>query len=373
MARALALAERGWGLVQPNPMVGAVVVRDGRVVGEGWHDRFGGDHAEVVALRAAGEATRGATLFVTLEPCAHHGKTPPCADAIVRAGIARVVYGASDPHPRAGGGANALAKAGLEVRGPTAPDAVRAQNAAFFHQVRGTGPFVAVKLAMSLDGWLGTAGEETAVTGPEARAAALDLRAGYDAILVGSTTAGVDDPELTARGGARPRRAPVRAVADSAARLAPGARMLRAGEGPVWVFVAEDADAGRRRTLEEAGARVVPVARGTGGLDIVAVLDAFQRGAVRSVLCEGGGRLAAALLTGGHVQRLHVFLAPRVFGDDAVPAFPSGSFTPGSPEGWVVTRVAARGADAEVVWDRVDGGAGPREGPPPGTPAAEGG
>ena len=258
MSRALALAERGWGRVRPNPMVGAVVVREGRVVGEGWHERFGGDHAEIVALRTAGEAARGATLYVTLEPCAHHGKTPPCADAIVEAGVARVVYGASDPHPRAAGGARALAAAGVAVEGPVRALEVRSQNAAFYHRQAGKGPFVALKLALSLDGKLGLRGEETSVTGPEARAAALDLRAGYDAILVGSTTAAVDDPELTARGAIRPRRQPIRAVADTEARLSPRpgcSAPTRAKPGCSWRRTRTPTDGARWRRRARASCR----------------------------------------------------------------------------------------------------------------------
>ncbi|HSM37158.1 MAG TPA: bifunctional diaminohydroxyphosphoribosylaminopyrimidine deaminase/5-amino-6-(5-phosphoribosylamino)uracil reductase RibD [Longimicrobiales bacterium] len=370
MSRALALAERGWGRVRPNPMVGAIVVREGRVVGEGWHERFGGDHAEIAALRAAGEAARGATLYVTLEPCAHHGKTPPCADAIVEAGVARVVFGASDPHPRAAGGARALAAAGVAVEGPVRASAVRSQNAAFFHRQAGEGPFVALKLALSLDGKLGLRGEETAVTGPEARAAALDLRAGYDAILVGSTTAAVDDPELTARGAIRPRLPPIRAVADTEARLSPQARLLRADAGEAWVFVAEDADPARRGALSATGARVVPLPRGSAGLEPSALLDALEQAGAHAVLCEGGGRLAGSLLSADLVHRLHAFVAPRTFGDDGVPAFPGGAFAPGSPAGWQVSRIVSRGRDVEIAWDRTGGRAG---GASPGAAAERGG
>ncbi len=352
MARALALAERGWGRVQPNPMVGAVIVRDGTVVGEGWHGAFGGEHAEVAALREAGDAARGADLYVTLEPCAHHGKTPPCTDAIAAAGIRRVIYGAADPHPRAGGGAAALAERGVGVEGPVASDAVRSQNAPFFHRLAGGGPFLTLKLALSLDGKLGLEGEETRVTGAEARAAALDLRAGYDAILVGAGTARVDDPELTARGSVRPRTPPIRAVADTEARLASDARLLRSGEGPVWVFVAADADAPSRERLERAGARVVPVPRARDGLRVAAMLDAFAGAGAGAVLCEGGGRLAASILRDRLAHRLHMFLAPRVFGSRGVPAFPFPDGPAGTGAGWRVTRLARRGGDAEIVWDR---------------------
>jgi diaminohydroxyphosphoribosylaminopyrimidine deaminase/5-amino-6-(5-phosphoribosylamino)uracil reductase len=378
MERACALAERGWGRVQPNPMVGAVVVLDGQVVGEGWHEEFGAPHAEVVALAAAGERARGADLYVSLEPCAHHGKTPPCTEAILEAGVARVVYGAPDPHPRAAGGARVLRERGVQVEGPAAVDRVRSQNAAFYHGLSADRPFVALKLAMSLDGKLGRAGEETRVTGPLARAAALDLRAGYDAILVGANTARVDDPALTARGTVRPRRPPVRAVVASDAGLDPGGGLLSAGDagGPVWVFVAEDAPPERSRSLATAGARVVAVPRAPRGLSLPAVLEAFAAGGARSVLCEGGGLLAASLLDEGLVDRLHLFFAPLTFGPEGVPAFPAstpadqaavtGAARPARPVSspadaagtvplWRVTRLRPHGPDAEVVWDRTAG------------------
>lgn len=372
--RACELAERGWGRVGPNPMVGAVVVRDGVAVGEGWHAEYGGPHAEVVALRAAGEAARGADLYVSLEPCAHHGKTPPCTEAILAAGVARLIYGAADPDPRAGGGARLLRERGVLVEGPAAPERVRALNAPFFHAFEAERPFLALKLAVSLDGKLGRAGEETPVTGPAARAAALDLRAGYDAILVGANTARVDDPALTARGSVRPLRPPVRAVLDTGATLDPASALLAAAEadGPAWVFAAEDAPAARERALASAGARVVRVPRASSGLSLPDVLAELAAHGVHAVLCEGGGILAASLLEAGFVDRLHLFLAPVRFGPAGVPAFPaalgaasppSGSapardrpaaaIPPGTGGAWRVTRLRAHGPDVEVVWDRV--------------------
>ncbi len=370
MDLACELAERGWGRVEPNPMVGAVVVRDGAVLGEGWHAEFGAPHAEIVALERAGAGARGADLYVSLEPCAHHGKTPPCTDAILAAGVARVVYGAADPHPRAGGGAAALRERGVKVEGPVAPERVRALNAAFFHRFESARPFVALKLAVSLDGRLGRRGEETRVTGPLARAAALDLRAGYDAVMVGAITARVDDPALTARGSIRPRHPPVRAVLDSDAALDSGAALLGAGadDGPAWVFVAQDAPGARVRALADAGARVVGVPRAPSGLSLEDVLAAFAAHGVRSVLCEGGGVLAASLLQARLVDRLHLFLAPVRYGPEGVPAFPesasaeargadrarvgSGAIGLGPGDAWRVPRLRAHGPDAEVVWDR---------------------
>lgn len=349
MARALALAERGWGRVHPNPLVGAVLVRDGRIVGEGWHEELGGPHAETVALQAAGQHARGAHLYVTLEPCAHRGRTPPCTEAILAAGVASVTYGATDPHPEAAGGARVLAENGVSVEGPVATAAVRSQNAPFFHRLGGKGPFLALKLAMSLDGKLGREGEETAVTGEAARAAAHRLRAGFDAILVGGTTARVDDPRLTVRGDVIPRVAPIRAVATASGALNPASQVF-AASGPAWVFVPEDANRETIEGLERAGARVIGVRAGGAGLDPEAILRAFEQEGVRTILCEGGGRLGAAFLQAGLVNRLHLFVTPRAFGAEGVPAFPLD----GLPGDWTVADLKAHGRDVEISWDRAD-------------------
>ncbi|MGH7464924.1 MAG: bifunctional diaminohydroxyphosphoribosylaminopyrimidine deaminase/5-amino-6-(5-phosphoribosylamino)uracil reductase RibD, partial [Longimicrobiales bacterium] len=237
MRRALALARRGWGRVQPNPMVGAVVVHDGQTLGEGFHEEYGGPHAEVIALRQAGEAARGATLYVTLEPCAHHGKTPPCVDAIIAAGISHVVYAAADPNTTARGGSRQLTEAGIELTEGVERDAARALNAVFFHIHEEGAPFVALKLAMSLDAGIARApGVQTSLTGPAAQAAMHGLRSGYDAIMVGIGTVLCDDPLLTVRE-APVRRPPVRIVADTNARLPIDSNLVRtAGAVPVWVL-----------------------------------------------------------------------------------------------------------------------------------------
>ena len=221
MIRALDLAWRGWGRVSPNPLVGAVVLRGGEVVGEGWHAEFGGPHAEVVALGAAGTHAAGATLVVTLEPCAHQGKTPPCVDAILAAGIARVVIAIRDPDPTARGGAEQLRGRGVDVAIGLCAEAAAAQNAPFlFARARPQRPFVALKLATSIDGRIADAeGRSRWVSGPEAREHVHWLRAGFDAIAVGGTTALRDNPQLTVRGSVVPRRPPVRVVFDRRAML----------------------------------------------------------------------------------------------------------------------------------------------------------
>jgi diaminohydroxyphosphoribosylaminopyrimidine deaminase / 5-amino-6-(5-phosphoribosylamino)uracil reductase len=349
MRRALQLAESGWGRVQPNPLVGAVVVRDGRVVAEGAHREFGGPHAEVEALRTAGDAARGATLYVTLEPCNHQGKTPPCTDAILGAGIGRVVFAAPDTNPHAAGGADRLRHEGLEVQGGVERDAARVQNAMFFHATERATTFVALKYAMSLDARLGReAGRPTAVTGPVARQDAHRLRAGFDAIMVGSGTVFADDPLLTVRGPVTPRRPPIRMVLASDGELPPGSHLLTTpDDGPVWIFHAADA-AGPGP--EARGVRAIAVPRGDDGLRLDAVLDTVWRAGVRSVLCEGGGRLGAALLRGGHVQRLYLYLAPVLYGESGVAAFP-GEF-PGPAAGWAPTGLRRLDPDVLLQLDR---------------------
>jgi diaminohydroxyphosphoribosylaminopyrimidine deaminase/5-amino-6-(5-phosphoribosylamino)uracil reductase len=352
MRQALALAERGWGRVHPNPLVGAVVVRAGEVVGTGYHNEYGGPHAEVLALEAAGERARGATIYVTLEPCAHHGKTPPCTEAILRAGVARVVFAAADPHAEARGGAARLRAAGVEVVEGVEREAARAQNAIFFHGVEREPPFVALKYALTLDARLAESPHRpSAVTGPEARAETHRLRAGFDAIMVGSGTALADDPLLTVRGAVAPRVPLARLVLDTEARLPVDARLLRTtAEAPVLLLCAEDAPVARREALEEAGARILTLPRGERGLQIGAALERLHSEGIRSIFCEGGGRLGASLLQADLVHRLYLFYAPRLFGETGVPAFPGGFGA--AAEGWRQRRLESFGDDLLVVFDR---------------------
>ena len=333
----MALGREGWGYVHPNPLVGCVLVKDGVVVGEGHHERFGGAHAEVNAIARAGEKARGATAFVSLEPCNHAGKTPPCSKALLAAGITRVVFAAPDPGRTSGGGGAALREAGLDVTGPTQKEAdYRRENPAFFFNAEHNASYVALKLAQSLDGFIAAApGKKTLITGEEAHLETHRLRAGFDAVLVGSGTALVDDPRLTVRlpgqdpkaGGAynalpSPRR--TRIILDSDARLSPGARVFAdVSDSPVLVFTSEDAPEGARKGLESAGATVVPVPGGPGGLSLEAAIGSCWEMGIRSIFCEGGGRLGSALLVGGFARRLYLFVAPFVLGEGAVPGLPN--------------------------------------------------
>lgn len=380
MRRALDLAGRGWGRVHPNPLVGAVVVHGSEVVGEGYHAEYGGPHAEVAALDAAGDRAHGATLYVTLEPCSHHGKTPPCTDAIVAAGVRRVVIAAEDPHSRAAGGAERLRRAGVEVTLGVEREAARSQNAIFMHaHERGT-PFVSLKYALSLDARLSeTAGRPSAVTGPAANAETHRLRAGYDAIMVGIGTALADDPLLTVRGEVEPRVPPTRIVLDSRARLPVDSRLARTVDvAPVLVVCGADAPAERTEALEAVGVAVERVgAEAAGseraeveaeaaagpekvvtthgaaprpGLPIDAVLGMLAERGIRSIFCEGGGRLGSALLAADAVERMYLFYAPKLYGPDGAPAFTGPAA--GTREGWRRARLAAFDEDVLIVLDR---------------------
>lgn len=326
MDRALELALGGWGQVAPNPLVGAVVVREGVVVGEGCHAGFGRDHAEVVALRAAGDRARDADLYVTLEPCAHRGKTPPCTAAILKAGVRRVVIANRDPNPVAGGGAEFLMRRGVEVVNGVRWTAAARLNASFLWHGRGLGPWVTLKLALSRDMRIAARpGERTSITGPEAAHWVHTQRAGHDSILVGGRTALIDDPLLTVRG-VPVRKPPVRVVLDPALDLSPDSNLVAtAGEAPLLVLCGDAASAARRCVLEERGATVREVGvRPDGSLSLPDVLGTLDRRGVASVFVEGGGRLAAALLRDGLVQRQYLLLASFSIGPEGVPAYDGG-------------------------------------------------
>ena len=318
MARALELAERGWGRVAPNPMVGAVIVRDGEVVGEGWHTEYGHPHAEVEALRAAGEAARGATAFVTLEPCSHYGKTPPCTGALLAAGVRRVVFAASDPNPRAAGGGEVLREAGVEVLGGVMEAEARDQNAIFFHaHSQPDRPFVALKLALTLDGRIADhAGHSVWITGEESRAEVHRLRAGFDAVAVGSGTALADDPRLTVRGTLEPRVPPARVVFDRGLRLPlESVLVTTAREVPVIAVAGTVPPAEHAAALETRGVQVLRAG------DVHDGLRALWDSGVRSLFVEGGATLAGEMLRAGVVDRLYLFYAPLFLGPGGVGAF----------------------------------------------------
>jgi diaminohydroxyphosphoribosylaminopyrimidine deaminase / 5-amino-6-(5-phosphoribosylamino)uracil reductase len=323
MRAALALAARGLGRTWPNPAVGCVLVRDGVVVGRGWTQPGGRPHAEAEALARAGDAARGATAYVSLEPCAHTGKTPPCADALIAAGIGRVVVATEDPDPRVSGqGLARLREAGIAVATGLCSAEADELNAGFFLRVQHGRPLLSLKLATSLDGRIATrAGDSKWITGEAARRRAHLLRATHDAILVGTGTALADDPELTCRLPGLTAPSPVRVVLDRALRLPATSKLLAtARDVSTWIVTAAGGDTTRRAALQQMGVELIDVPTASGHLDLRATLSALGARGITRVLAEGGSALAASLLREHLVDRVYWFRAAAIIGGDGVPA-----------------------------------------------------
>ena len=323
MRAALALARRGLGTTWPNPSVGCVVVQGGRVVGRGRTASGGRPHAESAALAMAGPAARGADVYVTLEPCNHTGQTPPCTEALIAAGVARVMVAGSDPDPRVdGSGIERLRAAGIEViTGMLAAEA-DAMQAGFLLSIRVGRPLVTLKLASTLDGRIATRGGESQwITGPAAREAAHALRGQHDAVMVGVGTAVADNPLLTCRIAGFRTRPVVRVVVDSHLRTPLTARLVAtAGSDPSWMLHRSGVDPARAEAFTSAGVRLFDVAGGDRGVDLLAGLRALAAAGITRVLVEGGAKLAAGLLRDGLVDRIAWFHAPTVMGGDGWPA-----------------------------------------------------
>src|SRR5262245_41892284 len=316
MARALELAMLGWGQVSPNPLVGAVLVKDDEIVGEGAHRQFGGPHAEIEAIADAGERARGSTMYVTLEPCTHYGKTPPCVDAIMNAGVSRVVTAIRDPNPKAAGGVERLKEAGIAVDVGVRAEEAAEINAPFLNAVRSDRPWVTLKLAVSLDGAIADASRRPGwLTGPAARQRVHYLRAGSDAIGVGMGTVLADDPLLTVRDAEPPRVAPTRVIFSRTGRLPVTSKLAqRTHEGSVMVF-ASTPDTSYEHDLRGLGVEVIAAASLEEAMRVLKV-----RG-VHSLLIEGGASLTSALLEADLVDRLVLFQAPVILGEGGLPAF----------------------------------------------------
>jgi diaminohydroxyphosphoribosylaminopyrimidine deaminase / 5-amino-6-(5-phosphoribosylamino)uracil reductase len=349
MRRACELAERGLGAVEPNPAVGAVIVDDQlRLVGEGYHEQIGGPHAEVQALRQAGERARGGTLFVTLEPCCHTGRTPPCTRAVIAAGILRVVVGVQDPAPHANGrGLSELRSAGIDVEVGLLADVASRLIAPFAKRVSTGLPYVHAKWAMTLDGRIATRnGDSQWISNERARQIVHDLRGRMDAIVVGSRTATIDDPLLTARPPG-PRTA-VRIVFDSRAELPLTSRLVQtARDAPLLIAAHQSADPGRVAALAATGAEVLtlPAADGGGRPDPRALLEELGRREMTNVLVEGGGGLLGALFDRRLVDECHVFIASKIVG---------GGEAPAAVAGWGIERMADALALADPQIERID-------------------
>lgn len=315
MSRALELAPRGEGRVEPNPMVGCIIVRDGEIVGEGWHERFGGFHAEVNALRAARDNTRGATLYVTLEPCCHTGKTPPCTDAIVQAGITRVVAATRDPFPKVdGGGIAALQAAGIACDVGAMVQQANELLAPYRKLIATGKPWIIAKWAMTIDGKLATrTGDSKWISNESSRKIVHELRGRMDAILIGSGTARVDDPLLTARPPGP--RVPLRVVLDSHASLSLESQLVRtAHDAPIIVATSRHADHKNRHALEQAGVEVLPLAGESHAERIETLLTELGQRQCTNVLVEGGSRLLGSLFDLHAIDEVHAFISPKLVG-----------------------------------------------------------
>ncbi|MGO4716800.1 bifunctional diaminohydroxyphosphoribosylaminopyrimidine deaminase/5-amino-6-(5-phosphoribosylamino)uracil reductase RibD [Bradyrhizobium sp. 2TAF24] len=356
MQLALALGRRGLGRTWPNPAVGAVVVKDGIIVGRGWTAPGGRPHAEPQALQRAGAAARGATLYVTLEPCSHHGKTPPCADAIVAAGIVRVVSAIEDPNPDVAGQGHArLRAAGIKVDvGLGAEEAAR-DHAGHFRCVRDSRPHVILKLAVSRDDRIASAGHQpVAITGEAAQARVHLLRAQNDAILIGVGTARADDPLLTCRLPGMVARSPVRVVLDTHLRLKPASRLAAsARQTPLWVLTGAAAEAPAAAILGAEGAQVIRLATGPAGLALDAVLRELAKRGITRLMVEGGAQVAASFVSAGLVDEVWLLRGPQTIGDDGVAALhtlPLSTIT-ASPA-WRVRRTETLQSDLLTIYER---------------------
>lgn len=359
MRHALGLGARELGHVWPNPAVGCVIVNEGRIVGRGWTAPGGRPHAETVALAQAGAQARGASVYVTLEPCAHQGQTPPCADALIAAGVARVVVACSDPDPRVNGaGIARLRAAGIAVDSGVCEQEAAAAHAGFFLRVREGRPWVTLKLASSLDGRIATAsGESKWITGPSARRAVHAMRARHDAVMVGGGTARADDPSLTVRDLGVTHQ-PVRIVWARHLDLPMQGQLAKtAGETPVWIVHGEDADAGRVRFWQDTGATLLACGLGDGQqLDPAAALQILGSAGLTRVFCEGGGRLAASLMRAGLVDEVVTFTAGIGIGAEGQ-AMLGGMGLVHLADAPRFERVECRalGADIMVRWRKVSG------------------
>lgn len=313
MRRALVLAKRG--KTSPNPMVGAIVVKDGKIVGEGYHRKAGEAHAEVVALEMAGKLAKGAELYVTLEPCSHFGRTPPCTKAIIASGIKSVVAAMVDPNPKvAGNGLAELEAAGIKTSVGLLEDKARKLNERFIKYITTGMPFVTLKLAMTLDGKIAAqSGDSKWISCADSRKMVHRLRERTDAILVGIGTVLADNPELTARIGNR-KSYPARVIADSRARIPVDAKILSQPKGETIIAVSTGAPENKLVKLKQAGARIIEVAGSNGQVDLSALMKELGRMQIASVLIEGGGNIAASALSAGIVDKILVFIAPKIVG-----------------------------------------------------------
>ncbi len=351
MRRALELARRGVGRTNPNPLVGAVIAKEGRIVGEGYHERFGGPHAEILALEAAGAEARGADLYVNLEPCVHRGKTPPCAERIIAAGIKRVVIAARDPNPLVDGrGAAKLREAGVEVREGTLEEEARKLNEPFFKFISCGKPFVALKLAVSLDGKIATrAGDSRWISGERSRELVHQLRNRYAAVLVGIETVLKDDPWLTVRQGSSGARDPLRVILDSRGRLPLEAKVLNLkSTASTLVATTEGMSPEKEGALVDGGAWVWRLTAPDGRVDLATLLEKLGQAGIDSLLVEGGATVAAAFLEAELVDKVILFIAPKIVGGPISAV--GGRGVERIAEAWQLKDVSVKMLDGDVLY-----------------------
>jgi len=342
MRRALELAALARGKTSPNPLVGAVVVKDGVIVGEGYHRKAGTPHAEVIALQEAGARAKGADLYVSLEPCCHYGRTPPCTKAIIEAGIKRVVVACEDPNPLvAGKGIEILRQAGITVDVGVLREEARRLNEVFFKYITTGRPFVTLKAAMSLDGKIATfTGDSKWITGEQARQYAHQMRAEHDAVMVGIGTVLADDPLLTVRLPGEDRR-PLRVIVDSRLRIPLESRIVLTAKGfpTVVAAVRHEGNQGKKKSLEERGVEVWELPADRGRVDLKALLGELGKREVTSVLLEGGATLNASALEAGVVDKFVFFIAPKIIGGSRAPGPVGGNGAKKIEDAWLVSEL----------------------------------
>lgn len=322
MRRAMRLAARGTGLVNPNPLVGALLVIDGKIIGEGYHGYFGGPHAEVIAMANAVEPVEGATLFVTLEPCSHQGKTPPCAPLIAEKGIAKVIIGMTDPNPLvAGKGIKYLTDHGVEVITGVLEDRIRKQNEIFIKFISESRPFTILKTAMTLDGKIATvAGTSKWISGEQSRKMVHTIRREVSAVMVGINTVLADDPMLNVRLGGKQVRQPLKIIVDSSARIFPDAKVMTNDPQLTMVAVTSRADKSKLRDIERSGVQIIVCPEKDGRVDLQFLMEALGKMEIDSVLIEGGSTLAWSALTEKIVDKVISFISPKIIGGEAAPS-----------------------------------------------------
>lgn len=371
MARAIELALKGAGKTSPNPLVGAVITQGSAVVGEGYHEQAGKPHAEVNALRAAGDSARGATMYVNLEPCNHHGRTPPCTEAIIAAGIKRVVIATRDPNPLVNGqGVQRLRAAGVDVVEGVLAQAGKTLNEAFFHFIRTGRPFVVLKYAMTLDGKAATAGGQSRwISGEASRQCVHQLRSRYDAVMTGIGTVLADDPMLTARPSGSQGRDPIRIILDSRLRIPLDAKLLHLeSEAPTWIVTTPLAPAAKRAALEDLAKRahspleVLTMPVHEGRVELPTLMRELGGRGVTSLLLEGGASLNGAALTSGIVDKIVCFIAPKIFGGATAPGPVGGAGVAEIGRAWRLTRIRLGLADGDIVITGYIGHQSPEEG-----------